>query len=225
MFPEVAAHGSRSLPEAATFWMPRPDELDEEGFGFFQDTWLIKDVAVREAQALVAEERRIATVVDSLATDATDFERIAAVAEWGIDDDANEVLSDAEFQALAEVVSDVPPLAGLEIGVAGLVHALATVRILPAASCRSHPDKTWSETPVVLLAATEFRARALQPLAERAGCRFVLDVARPDLLGVVAPSVTNMMDLADAVLGHRDTFVQHRTVKKTQPFCRQDSLF
>jgi hypothetical protein len=209
--------------------MPKPDELDEEGFGYFRDTWLIKDVPVGEAQGITVVERRIAEVVGELADTADDFERLARVAEFGGIDDPAYDLSERERGALAEVVSDIPELGGLELGVAGLAHALATVRILPAASCRSHLERSWSDAPVVLFAATEFRAKALQPLVEGSGCTFTLDENRPELLVVRGLSIANTMALADAVMENRKKFVQHRAPDQRQsrrePQSVQESLF
>src|SRR5713101_7338219 len=179
MFPTSSLSGSITIPSDATFWMPKPEDIDEDGIGaFFHNTWLIKDVPVREARQLRKEERRIAEVVGHMATTAEDFDRLAHA---------------------------------VELGVAGLVYALATVRIIPAASCRGHPgDRAWSDAPVVLFATTEYRAKALQPLVEAADCRFGIDTARRDLLAVAGRSILNTMALADAVLGSRHTFVQPR---------------
>lgn len=211
LFPEAQPHGTSALPAAAAFWMPKPDEIDEEGFGYFRDTWLIKHVRVGEAREIMVAERRTAEVVGELADNVEDFERLAQVAESGGIDDPAHNLSGLERAALGEVVSDIPELGGLELGVAGLAHALATVRILPAASCRSHPERSWSDAPVVLVAATEFRAEALQPLVEASGCTFAIDEYRPELLVVRGVSIVNTMALADAVINNRKDFVQHRS--------------
>jgi hypothetical protein len=71
LFPEAPPRGTSALPAAATFWMPKPDEIDEEGFGYFRDTWLIKDVPVREAREIMVAERRIAEVIGELAATQT----------------------------------------------------------------------------------------------------------------------------------------------------------
>lgn len=160
--------------------------------------------------------------------DEDDFERLAAVAESAAVDSPGEDISEEERAALSEVVSDLPELGGLELGVAGLAYALATVRILPAASCRSHPDRSWSDAPVVLFAATEFRARALQPWVEESGCTFTLDENRPELLVVRGWSISNTMALAELVFAHRREFVQHRLPsarKRRRPTSEQPSLF
>jgi len=68
-------------------------------------------------------------------------------------------------------------LGGLELGVAGLATALATIGgCFPAASCRAHSSKqSWSPYPVVLLATDEFRTRRLETDVASAGCGFVVD--------------------------------------------------
>lgn len=220
--------GSITIPDDATFWMPKPQDIDEEGIGcLFRGTWLIKDVPVREARRLRQEECRIAEVVGNLAATAEDFDRLAHAIEDGCDPDvsAEQVLSSTERAALDGFVSDDESAAldSLELGVAGLVYALATVRIIPAASCRGHPgDRAWSDAPVVLFATTEYRARALQPLVEATGCRFGIDPARQDLLTVQGRSILDTMALADAVLGSRHTFVRPRPSRGHRPVRAHD---
>jgi hypothetical protein len=143
-----------------------PDQLAGEadgGIGFFHDVWTIIDIPLSDAAALVAYERSVAAVIDELASTPSDFERLAAVAEYGLVDDWEDITAQ-ERAALEGVVSDMPEIEGLDLGVAGLVHALASVGLVPAASCRSHVGKpSWSPFPVVLCAATEAQARTLQP--------------------------------------------------------------
>jgi hypothetical protein len=219
MFPTSAVEGSVAIPKEATFWMPKAVDIDEEGIGcYFRDTWLIKDIPVGVARNLIHDERHIAEIVGDLATTAEDFDRLAHVVE----DCANQEelnqrtdLNAAEREALCDLLpeDETGVLDSLEIGVAGLVYALATVRIIPAASCRGHTgQQAWSDAPVVLFAATEYRAKALQPLAEATGCRFTIDPARPDLLVVTGQSVLETMALADAVIGSRHAFVKSRTL-------------
>jgi hypothetical protein len=92
-------------------------------------------------------------------------------------------------------------LEGLELGVAGLVYALASVGCVPAASCRGHSrPHAWAERPIVLLAADRARAEWLRPLVSGAGCGFCLDDVRPQILGIEAPSIDEMTALARLVL-------------------------
>jgi hypothetical protein len=198
--------------------MPRPEDIDEDGIGAnFRDTWLIKDVSVAEARELREKERRMAEAVGQLAETAEDFERLACAVESPYEPGevgADFQLTRLERERLDEFISDDYYEAGLEsleLGVAGLVHALATVRIIPAASCRSHAsDRSWADSPVVLFASTEYRAKALQPLVAETGCFFSIDPARSELLAVNGPSIQNTMALADAILGARRTFVKPR---------------
>jgi hypothetical protein len=226
MFPTSPPSGSVDIPADATFWMPKPEDISEDGIGaYFHDTWLIKDVPVREARRLRQEERGIAEVVGRLATTAEDFDRLANAVEEGYDPrevDEGYSLTAAELAELDEFLSgdedEGAALDSLELGVAGLVYALATVRIIPAASCRGHPGyRAWSDEPVVLFATTEFRARALQTLAKATGCRFGIDRARSDLIAVTGRSILDTMALADAVLESRPTFVQPRLPRRTRP--------
>jgi hypothetical protein len=230
MFPISSPSGSTTIPSDATFWMPKADDIDEDGIGaYFRDTWLIKDVPVREARQLRQKERRIAEVVGRLAITPEDFDRLAYAVEGGYDPDETGdgfQLTATEQVELDEFLSDdeAAGLESLELGVAGLVYSLATVRIIPAASCRGHPgDRAWSDRPVVLFATTEYRAKALQPLVEATGCCFDIDPARPDLLAVKGRSILNTMALADAVLESRQAFVKSRPSRRTSP--GQDQLF
>jgi hypothetical protein len=230
MFPTSSLSGSITIPSDATFWMPNPEDIDEEGIGaYFRDTWLIKDVPVREARRLKQKERRIAEVVGNLAATAEDFDRIAYAVEGDYDPDETDegfYLTATEQSELDEFLGDdeAAGLESLELGVAGLVYALAAVRIIPAASCRGHPgDRTWSDVPVVLFATTEYRARALQPLVEATNCQFDIDIARPELLAVAGRSILDTMALADAVLESHHTFVRPRPSHRTAP--GQNRLF
>ncbi len=220
MFPTSPLEGSVAVPAEATFWMPKAADIDEEGIGCYcRGTWLIKDVPVGAARSLRRDERRIAEVLGNLAMTAKDFDRLAqAIEDCASQEDFNERsdLSPAERDALRGFLpeDETGILDSLEIGVAGLVYALATVRIIPAASCRGHTgNRAWSDAPVVLFATTEYRATALQPLVEATGCRFTIDPARPDLLVVRGQSILQTMALADAILESRQTFVKPRTVR------------
>jgi hypothetical protein len=218
MIPTSSLSGSVTIPDEATFWMPRPEDIGDDGIGVYvHDTWLIKDVPVREARRLRQEERSVAEVVGHLATTAEDFDRLASAVEEGYG--SGELDEDYSLTAAERAVFDkfltkgeITPLNALELGVAGLVYALATVRIIPVASCRGHPGgRAWSEVPVVLFATTEYRARALQSLVEVTGCEFAIPAVEPDLLAVMGRSILDTMALADAVLKSRHTFVQPRS--------------
>jgi hypothetical protein len=228
VFPTTTLSGSNELPQQAQFWVPTRSEVGEEGFGYFRDTWTICNVSVGDAKEVIATELALARVVSALATTAAAFDRLARMVEGVLDDEALALLTNEERTALEPVVMDEPQLYGLELGVAGLVHALAAVRIWPAASCRGHVSPAaWSEAPVVYFAASAHRAQALVPLVEEVGCRFTLDPGRPDLLVVSGESILATMALADAVLTARSTFVQPRPQRPAvarEPFLQQTLL-
>jgi hypothetical protein len=88
MFPTSPPKGSITIPGDATFWMPKPEDIAEDGIGaFFHDTWLVKDVPVREARRLGHKERRIAEIVGELAKTAKDFDGLAHAIEDGYNPD------------------------------------------------------------------------------------------------------------------------------------------
>lgn len=234
VFPVSTPSGSVAIPGAATFWMPKSEDINEEGIGsYFRDTWLIKDVPVHEARQLRNKERRSAEIVGRLAATAEDFDRLAYAVEGGYDPaetDESFYLTATERVELDEFLTegDSVGLESLELGIAGLVYALATVRIIPAASCRGHPgNHAWSDAPIVLFATTEYRARALQPLVEATNCRFLIDPVRPELLAVTGPSILETMALADAMLESRRSFVRPRQSNRSGqlPPRSQDHLF
>jgi hypothetical protein len=79
-------------------------------------------------------------------------------------------------------------LGGLELGVAGLVHALASVGCFPAASCRGHSGpEAWARHPVVYLAVDRPRASVLEQFVQVAGYGFGVDLERSDLLIIEGP--------------------------------------
>ncbi len=215
MYPTAEVPGSVELPADATYWMPKRSELGDEGIGFFRDVWTIIDVPLRNARELIRTERQLATAVSEVAQTAEDFNRLAGIVEYGLDDDDYEVdISPVERARLDPVLHEEPQLEGLEVGVAGLVLALGAVGMVPAASCRGHCiERPWSPRPVVYVATTEYRARALADLIKPTGCRFGIDSTRHDLLVVAGRSIEDTMALAEAVLAARQTFVQPRSAR------------
>jgi hypothetical protein len=212
MYPTAEVPGSVELPADATYWMPKRSEVGDEGIGFFRDVWTIIDVPLRDARELIALERRLATAVSEAAETAQDFDRLARIVELGLDDDDDADIAPAERASLEPVLYDMPPLDSLELGVAGLVLALGAVGMIPAASCRGHcTGRAWSPRPVVYVATTQYRAQALADLIGPTGCRFGIDTARPDFLVVAGRSIEDTMNLADAVLAARQSFVQARS--------------
>lgn len=204
-------------------------DIDEEGIGsLIRGTWLIKDVPVREARQLGQDERRVAEIVGSMATTAEDFDRLAHAVEDGYDpDDPDEryALTSAERAGFDEFISDdeTAALDSLELGVAGLVYALATVCVISAASCRGHPgDHAWSDVPSYCSRRRSTGPGRCNHSPKPPICRFGIDAARPELLAVQGRSILDTMALADAVLGSRRMFVQPRPARGTRPAQRHD---
>ncbi len=93
---------------------------------------------------------------------------------------------------------------GLEIGVAGITHALSAIRCLTAASCRSHiSSHSWSDCPVVFFAAPAWRLELLAELIAAARCGLRAD---RNMLSIVAPSITHMHGLAQSIVAERGRF-------------------
>ncbi len=221
MFPTSPLSGSTTVPGEATFWMPKPEDIDDDGIGvLIHDTWLIKDVPVREARRLRQEESRIAEVVGRLATTPEDFDRLATAVEEGLEPDGDYSLTNTERAELGQVLSDdeATPLDSLELGV-------GRARVRPCygshhSSCqlsRASGRPGLVPLPVVLFATTEYRAEALQPLVEATDCQFGIDARRPDLLAVMGRSILDTMALAEAVLESRRTFVQPKPSRRARP--------
>jgi hypothetical protein len=203
VIPRVDIEISPNLPERATYHLPDADEIDEEGIGFFRDTWRIAEVSQEAATYIVTEEKLVIEILDRHTHSAVAWEAVALAIEYGDPDALPVELSQVARQELDPFLpdDDVPFLEGLELGVAGLTYSLSAAGCMPAASCRSHTGAhSWAPSPTVLFAADRDRARWLQPLAYTAGCGFDIDPARPELLCIVAPSVTETTALADLIL-------------------------
>lgn len=105
---------------------------------------------------------------------------------------------------VGENPDDRSPLGGLEVGVAGLSHALAVIRCLTAASCRSHPtSRSWSDFPVVFFRAPTWRVELLAELISSENCG--LEEGR-DMLTIYASSVRDTHALARRILRERSRF-------------------
>lgn len=190
--------------------MPVADEITEEGFGFFRGTWFIGRVRIAEALATISEEAEIIHWLDEMATSAIEFEQLASAIEQQDPDVISEPLRAAVLERggarVLERGEDAMPLDRLEIGVAGLTYALAAVRCLTAACCRSHTsDHSWSDVPVVLFAAPQWRAEILAELAAVEGCG--IDTDR-DLLSVYGRSIRDTNRLASHILAERGRFTR-----------------
>lgn len=210
MIPRCSEPLESAIPSSYGYWTPTGDDISEEGIGYFRDTWLITDVDLPTALEIIDIERRLVSVADTCSEDAHKFDEAAAALELSnLDEVPLYVRESNAFVAIASHYShddSMPLVDGLDLGVAGLVYALAAMGAWPAASCRGHGPRGWAPYPVVYMAVDRSRAEALQPLVRNAGCGFVIDPARDHLLVVRGPSVTEMMDLAAAIVELRETF-------------------
>lgn len=219
MIPHVQLELDATIPESYGYWTPRNDDLSEEGFGFFRGTWLIRGVTLRAAGDVLNEEATLLQLAVDVAADADEFDQLAKVLEEADAEGLSDRLATpAVLAAVGRYANDFPPLGGLDLGVAGLVHALSAVGCWPAASCRSHPgDRAWTHRPAVFLAADRHRAHVLQRLVGEAGCGFGLDPSRENLLLIEAESIEDMINLANLVLRDRRAFVPAKPARRTRP--------
>ncbi len=67
-----------SLPEAG---MPTAEEISEEGFGGFRDTWYIGRVPKADAEAILRNEAELMRIVDAVAATGEEFEELASAIE------------------------------------------------------------------------------------------------------------------------------------------------
>lgn len=218
MIPQFEVLLEDVVPTSYVPWVPRPGEIDEEGFGNFRGTWALGRVPQREAHEVLGAESELVSFVDALAGDAAMYDQLAAALESGDPADLPDHATRGDAWAQLEPYFGYTWLRGLELGVAGLVMALATIGgCHPAASCRAHTSRnSWSPYPVVLLAADEFRARHLERHVGRAGCGFAIDSGRPEFLAIGAPSVRPMMSLAREILANAAEFRRPRGAARTR---------
>jgi hypothetical protein len=191
------------LPEAG---MPDPEEVGEEGFGGFRDTWHIGHVGKADLESILREEAELMRIVDAVAATPDEFEELASAIEGCDLESLSKQLREAAMkEGLAACVDgEIAPLDGLELGVAGLAYALGSVGCLTAASCRWHTDdRSWSDVPVVFFAAPQWRLELLADMIAAAGCGLV---AGRGMLEIVAPSIRNMHALAEMIAAERKRF-------------------
>jgi len=206
MFIPVDTHElSTKLPPAYCFGLPDPDDVHDEGFGFFIGVWPIVGGTFENASAILDQEEAVFQLVAAASNDAEEFEEWASWAEYYNSDaglEWGDAPPDAEVgQRIDDEMTYEASLLGLDLGVAGLVYTLAAAGFYPAASCRGHATATaWSTRPVVLFASTDEAARLLQPMVVSTGCGFVDGSGNGVLIGVEAPSAVQMIALARAIL-------------------------
>jgi hypothetical protein len=200
VIPEIAS----PLPACG---MPSPDEISDEGFGFFRGAWWIGRVSVKEAESTVHQEGELIDLIDQIASTPEEFELLASSIEGQDPDVLPDHLRTAALGAgLARflVDEDFAPLDGLEIGVAGLTHTMSAIGCLTAASCRWHIDpRSWSDCPVIFFAAPPWRVELLAELVASEACGLGSDRG---LLTVYGQSISNMHSLAERILSERGRF-------------------
>lgn len=201
------------IPSLATFWMPTEEDIpDDEGIGFFRNVWMILGVSKDEAGVMASEESKYIAKMDDMTASPEDFERVAACLDKGcVDrsrdpDTAKRLL--AAFPGLIdesddESYNDEPfmDLGSLEVGVAGLSHALSYIGGVPVASCRAHiSSSSWADRPVVVAALDRQRVEWLQPLVRDSGCGFDVDPSRSQFIVIDAPSIRESNALAQRIV-------------------------
>ena len=192
--------------------LPSPEEVDEEGYGYFRNVWLIRPgVPLEEAASVLAWERQAVGLVDSLVDTAGAFDRAARVIEDFSPDEEELLVTPADYPGLSQETCErlriwlslqTLSLGGLDLGIAGMVYALSARGFFPVASCRGHADdSSWSLCPVVIFAGSTQRLGLLRRTVIRAGCS--LGDASGNGRGLVAvhgPSIGSMMMLAEMLL-------------------------
>jgi hypothetical protein len=190
--------------------VPPEEEISEENWGGFHDTWYLELISVDEAREVVAYERLALERLDHAAATQEEFEALASALEWGETEGPGPgLLRKLRDEGLVELMrdpDDFGSLGGLELGVSGLVHALSAVGCVTAASCRWHGgERSWSDCPVVFFAAPAAKVETLAGHVRRTGCG--LREARGFLV-VEAASVVHLNALARSILEERTRFSQ-----------------
>lgn len=203
-----------TLPKNFAFKTPEPEDIDEEGFGFFRGVWPIVGGSLDYARELAARERELADIVATIATDEAEFDLIASDVEV-FDPEENEeeffsFIEPRDAGRLKSSLYDAPLLDGLELGVAGLVTALAAVGTYPAASCRGHVGpQAWATYPTVFFASDLQLALALEPLVAESGCGFRDGSANGESLMIIeSQSLVEAMQLTERILASEQAFKQ-----------------
>ncbi len=155
--------------------VPTFEEVAKDGFGHFADTWYVGRPSIEEADELVRYELEGIEALDRAGVDASEFELFTLALEDGetatLSESQLRTFATAGLQDLAPAPDDAVLLGGLEIGVAGLVYALAAGGCPTAASCRSHAhDRSWANYPTVFFGWPEDVLSTLGLLASRADC-------------------------------------------------------
>ncbi|WP_157762321.1 hypothetical protein [Nocardia yamanashiensis] len=203
MIPKYSINVDPSLPTSAIYELPGDEDISDEGFGYFRETWRVSDDR-EDAIRVIANEVEALRWIDRKSRSGAEFERMARAIEA---DDKDLLLDnfgaefhDNEISDLFEE-DDFSILEGLELGVAGLSHALNSIGCVTAASCRGHISKnSWSPYPVVFFATTRDVADCLVPMVRDSGCGFDDASDRGNLIAIDAPSIANTINLAQLIV-------------------------
>ena len=102
---DIRPHIPDPLPAA---WMPSSDEISEDGFGGFRNTWLLGRVPIDEATEILAEEAHLITWLDDVARTSEEFEALATTIESGELADMSQALEDRATRAGLDSVMGIP---------------------------------------------------------------------------------------------------------------------
>jgi len=169
---------------------PKEDDLENGGFGTREySIALVQGADWEEAIELLRKEREAVARISASASDAEEFNEMAR------EEEGDEVLADPNEGFV------VPP----DLGMYAVCVALCAAGCLTAASCRGHPGNyAWADHPTVLFTADRRRTRVLETLARLAGCGLAsTDDGR---LNLWAPSLIEMLSLAESLIRHRQQF-------------------
>lgn len=200
MYPMANPDLTETIPEGATFWTPKPSEIDDEGFGFFRDVTDLRGTTAAHARHYLAAHARVFHFIESTASTAEEFDTYAVAFENG---SASDVVLTGDIGPEIDCLIDTEDcdLGNFELGVGALAYALSAAKMFPAASCRSHVGSiSWSPFPVVYVAASEQRADLLQNLVRESGCGFTEDPARSELQVIVSSSIPPMLVLTEKIV-------------------------
>lgn len=203
MYPVREVMIDSSIPANADYWVPKPSDIDDEGYGcYFRDVWPLVGVSTKEAKAVIEWERKAAQYVTRRSASEVEFEALAEAIE-GYSPEGD----DGDTFIPQELSRNWAGLGGLDLGVSGLAHALSNAGFYPAASCRTHIGHSWSDRPVILFASDHERLVRLQPFIQRAYCGLHADASRgKPLFAVYSRSILELMELASTLFEHRVEF-------------------
>lgn len=177
--------------EFSALRVPSQSDIEYGGFGSREYSYqLVVDASWEEAAELLVHERETVEGLARTARNETEFDELARAEE----DEGDVIVDEMEGFVIAP-----------DLGVRAAVTALCAAGCVTAASCRGHPgEHAWAPHPVILLTSDGERARILQQACRGVGC----GIASTDdgRLEIVAPSIEEMLRLAEALIEQRARF-------------------